>query len=184
VLAEIAERNGDDVAATTQYRAALALDARDRYLRAAYADYLLDHGDAGAARELTADAWTDDNLLLRQALALAGLASPQRATVIATLADRYAAARERGDAVHLREEARFELHLQHDPRRAIELAVANWAIQKEPADARVLLEASLATGDRTHEQVARAWFRRAGVADDYVERLVARSPRAAGGAAS
>lgn len=184
VLAEIAERNGDDAAAAAQYRAALALDPRDRYLRAAFADFLLDHGDPGAARALTADAWTDDNLLLRQALALAGLASPERAAAIAALADRYAAARERGDSVHLREEARFALHLQHDPRRAIELAIANWAIQKEPADARILLEAALAAGDREHEQVARAWFRQAGVADHYLQHVVAGSSRAAVGAAS
>lgn len=176
VLAEIAERNGDFAAAASNFRAALALDPDDRYARAAYADLLLRQGDPQGALALTADAWLDDNLLLRRALALAALDSPQTAQAVATLAARYAAARRRADALHLREEAGFVLHLQGDTTRALELAAGNWAVQKEPADACLLLQAAVAAGDREQEQVARRWLHRAGISATYVQRILAQGP--------
>ena len=57
---------------------------------------------------------------------------------------RYEASAERGDTVHLREQARFQLEVEKDAAKALELSLKNWAVQKEPADARVLLEAALA----------------------------------------
>jgi tetratricopeptide (TPR) repeat protein len=176
VLAEIAERNGDIAAAALNFRAALALDPGDRYVRAAYADSLLDQGDARGALALTENAWSDDNLLLRRALALTAMGSSQRAEAVATLADRYAAAHRRADALHLREEARFALQLQHDAARALTLATANWSVQKEPADARILLQAAVAAGDRAQEQRARSWLQQAGISPRYVQRVLAQVP--------
>jgi tetratricopeptide (TPR) repeat protein len=184
VLAEIAERNGDLAAAAANFRVALAIDPGDRYVRAAYADLLLDQGDSRGVLALTANAWSDDNLLLRRALALAALGSPQRADAVAALADRYAAAHRRADALHLREEARFALHLQHDAARALDLAASNWAVQKEPADARILLQAAVAAGDRAQEQTAREWLQRAGVSSQYMQRIIASVPGARAGASS
>ena len=43
-----------------------------------------------------------------------------------------------------REQARFALHLQRDPQRALNLAQRNWQMQREPWDARALLEAAQA----------------------------------------
>jgi hypothetical protein len=141
-------------------------------VKAAYADYLLDHGDARTAQALTANALSDDGLLLRQALARASLGRADRFEAISMLAARHTAARQRGDTTHLREEARFELHLRHDSRRALALAVANWAVpQREPEDARILLEAAIAAGDAATEQVARDWFRSAGLADVYLAHI-------------
>ena len=177
VLAGIAERNGDCLAAASHYRAALALDPHDRYLKAAYADHLLDHGDARTALALTADDLADDGLLLRQALARATLVRADRSEAISMLAARHAAARQRSDKTHLREEARFELHLRHDARRALALATANWAVpQREPEDARILLESARAAGDAAGEQVALDWFRRAGVANGYLAHIAIPPP--------
>jgi len=63
------------------------------------------------------------------------------------LAARYDASRLRGDTVHRREEARFVLGVKHDARGALELARGNWAVQREPWDLRVFLEAALAAKD-------------------------------------
>ena len=50
--------------------------------------------------------------------------------------------------------------------------VQNWASpQREPEDARILLEAAVAAGDAATERMARAWFRNAGIADQYVAQL-------------
>jgi hypothetical protein len=48
--------------------------------------------------------------------------------------------------VHRGDEARFTLHLLNEPRAALELALANWEAQREPRDARIVLEAALAAG--------------------------------------
>ena len=63
------------------------------------------------------------------------------------LAARFSASRDRGTRIHLREEARFTLVLLAQPRQALTVAQVNWAIQKEPWDARLLLESALASGD-------------------------------------
>jgi hypothetical protein len=79
----------------------------------------------------------------------------------------------RGDRVHLREEARFELHLRHDPSKALRLAKENWAVQKEPADARILLEAAIAAGDRGSTRALRQWLTQSRLEDAQLSRLLA-----------
>jgi hypothetical protein len=64
----------------------------------------------------------------------------------AELAARFDATRRRGDTVHRREEARYALEVENDPARALGLARANFAVQKEPADARLLADAARAAG--------------------------------------
>ena len=88
-----------------------------------------------------------DPLLLRLALAQRALASREAADSTEQLRSRFEASRIRGDTLHMREEARYALHLLNDPVRALKLAQAEWRVQKEPADARILLEAALATGE-------------------------------------
>ena len=51
----------------------------------------------------------------------------------------------RGDRIHLREEARFVLAIKNSPDEAVNLARDNWDVQKEPLDARILLEAAVAS---------------------------------------
>ena len=75
------------------------------------------------------------------------------------LLDRFAAARARGDTTHRAEEARFMLRLRQDPASALRLAQANYAVLREPWDARVLLEAAIAAKDPASAQVVRDWLR-------------------------
>ncbi|MEO5699909.1 MAG: tetratricopeptide repeat protein [Casimicrobiaceae bacterium] len=165
LAAEIAARRGDHVAAENHFRRALALDPRDAYLLAAYADFLLDRGRPREAAAVATTAIANDNLLLRVAIAEARLADPtpdeqRRAeTHRADLAARFAALRARGDIVHRREEAMYALHLERDARRALDLARANWQVQKEPADLRILAEAARAARDRASVDVVEAWIR-------------------------
>jgi len=53
----------------------------------------------------------------------------------------------RGDVVHRREEARYRLALAGDPGGALALARDNWAVQREPADLRVLADAARALAE-------------------------------------
>jgi predicted Zn-dependent protease len=145
---EIAARRGDATAAETHFTAARALDPHDAYLKAAYADFLLDEDRAAEVVALLDDDMRNDALLLR--LTLAEQRLPQRAALFAQhrddLAQRFEAARRRGDVVHRREEARYRLLLVGDAAGALALARDNWAVQREPADLRILADAALALG--------------------------------------
>ena len=143
-LAEIEERRGDFGAAEASYRQALALGVTDGYLLAAYADFLLDRGRPAEVMALLKDKTRSDLLLLRVTLAAKALGSPQLAALAATLAARFDAARLRGDTTHQKEQSRFALAIQGRPQEALALASDNYALQREPADARTLLEAAIA----------------------------------------
>ncbi|MEY4513911.1 MAG: hypothetical protein RLZZ450_6033 [Pseudomonadota bacterium] len=137
-------------------RAALAIDAGDRYTRALYADLLLDTGRAEQARQLVQAHRADDALLLREALAELALHERQ-GPASARAREGFAASRLRGDSVHQREEARLWLALG-DPKRALPLALASWALQHEAWDARLVLEAAQRTGDVAAAQPVLAWL--------------------------
>jgi tetratricopeptide (TPR) repeat protein len=144
LLAEMAQRRGDATTSEARFRRALTLSPRDSYLLGAYADLLLEQNRAADVLELLRDQERIDALLLRRALALqqAGKQSAMQADV-RELAARFDAAAQRGDTVHQREQARFELVLRHDAKTALALARKNWEVQKEPADIRIYLQAAV-----------------------------------------
>ena len=146
LAAEIAARRGDALAAERHFIEALALDAHDAYLKGAYADFLLDRGRAAEVLPLLRDDTRNDMLLLRLALAEQRLPGERSAFAEhrGELAARFEAARRRGDGLHRREEARFRLAIENDPEGAVALARANWEVQREPADQRILDEAERA----------------------------------------
>lgn len=144
VLGEIAARAGDAASAETHFRMALELDAGDAYTRGAYADLLLDAGRDADAVALLRDQESNDGLLLRLAIAETRSRAATAKAHVTMLGTRFDASRARGDVVHRREEARYWLALGGDPARALVLAKANFDVQKEPWDVRVLVEAAAA----------------------------------------
>jgi hypothetical protein len=173
-LAELDERRGDFAAAERAFRAALALAVPDVYLQAAYADFLLDRGRPGEVLALLKDGVRADVLLLRLAIAARAAGDARAAGWVRDLAARFDAARARGDRTHEKEEARFALELQGDAQRALALARSNYAVQREPADARILLEAALAAGDPAAAAPAREWLTANRVESVALRALVAR----------
>lgn len=168
LLAEMAARAGRNPAAERHFREALAIDPADHYLLGAYADWLLDQGRAGEVATLLRDPQRTDALLLRYTLALKATSSPDLATHVEQLRARFEASRMRGDRAHAREEARFELELVGDAAKALSVAKDNWAVQKEPADLRLLLEAGTAANDAATLAVAREWIARTGMQDEHL----------------
>ncbi len=142
--AELAERLARPADADRLYRASLALDSGDAYTIAAYSDFLIDAGRAKDVLALIPATTRVDTLLLRRAIAAKIEASSDAAQVAEDLTQRFAASRARGDRIHLREEARFVLAVKNSPDEAVNLALDNWAVQKEPLDARIALEAAVA----------------------------------------
>ncbi|WP_332852625.1 tetratricopeptide repeat protein [Duganella sp. S19_KUP01_CR8] len=162
LLAEMAQRRGAADIAEARYQRALALSPRDSYLLGAYADFLLEQRRANEAATLLKDQTRIDALLLRRALALqqqqqSNAARVALASDVKKLAARFDAAAQRGDTVHQREQARFELMLRHDPAAALTLARRNWAVQKEAADIRIYLESALQARDANAAKPVLDW---------------------------
>jgi len=160
LAAEIAQRRGDAVAAERHYRAALALDSNDAYLKGAYADFLLDNGRPLEVLPLVSNDVKNDALLLRLVLAEQQLPEQRDAFAEhrAEMAARFDAARRRGDSLHRREEARFRLKVEGDVPGALVLARDNWKVQREPADLRILVDAAKAANDAPALRLATEWI--------------------------
>lgn len=173
-LAELSVRAGDLEAASRRFVEALAVDAKDPYLLATYADLLLDLGKHKEVIERLRGSLHDDGLLLRVVLSETALKDPAASGHLEELRARHAANRARGDIVHRREAARFELWIEADRWGALALARANWEVQREPADARILLEAAEATRDVAAAAPVVAWVRSSGIEDPTLRALAAR----------
>ncbi len=156
VLGEIAVRQGNFKQAETDFKKGMALGS-DNYLLGAYADLLNVQGRFQEVIALLKDQTRSDNLLLRLAIAENQLHTPQASEHIAALQARFEASHQRGDVVHRREEARFHLELLEDAKGALTLALANWKVQREPADLRILLASAVAAGDRDAAKPALDW---------------------------
>lgn len=176
LAAELAERAGRGKRARQHYLAALRIDPQDQYLLAAYADFLLDAGRNGEVLPLLQEHVDSDPLLLRLSIATQRLGTAQAQTYRTMLRERFQASRRRADRVHLREEARFALSVERDAAAALRLATENWAVQKEPADARLLLESGLAAGDDNAIGTVRAWLAATGMEDRRLQRHLASTP--------
>lgn len=173
-LAEIEAQRGRFAEAEAAFREALALGLPDVYLQSAYADFLLDRGRPAEVIALLQGKERSDLLLLRLAIAAKATGYTKATEWRQALRARFDAARLRGDALHQKEEARFALAVLGEAGRALELARANYALQREPADARVLLEAAVAAHDPAAAEPALRWLATNGVESTALRSLAAR----------
>jgi tetratricopeptide (TPR) repeat protein len=171
ILAETAARTGAIREAEQAFAEALTVGMKDQYLLGAYADFLLDQRRYRDVISLVQHETKADGLLLRLALAEQALELPTFKNHLSDLAARFAASRERGTTVHVREEARFTLALLHDAKQALPLAQANWNVQREPADARILLESALVAENRVAAQPVLEWLKTNHVEDFRLQQL-------------
>jgi tetratricopeptide (TPR) repeat protein len=171
-LAEIAQRLGRMREAEAHFRSALALGIDDQYLLTTYAEFLLDLDRPAEVVALLKDRTKNDVLLLRLALAEKKLGAPAAAGHQAAIQSRIDAARLRKDKLHLSDEAIFELVFRKQAQEALRLARENWdSGQREPGDARILLEAALAARDKAGAAPALDWLTRSGNEDVILRRL-------------
>lgn len=179
-LAELAQRLDKIDLAEQHFKSAVALNIQDTFLLAAYADLLLDQQRPAEVVALLKDRTRSDVLLLRLVFAERALKLPTARMREETLAARYAAAQLRGDTVHQQEEARFALAVENDPGKALRLALENWKVQREPRDARIVLEAALAARQPAAAAPVLAWLKESGIED---RKLLGLARQLRGGAA-
>lgn len=145
-LGELAVAKGDTPAAENWFRQALELAPTDAYTRVAYADLLLSEARPRDALQLLNGHESMEPALLRITIAQQQLRDPRETVNRALLASAFSVEEQRGEAVHRREQARFLLDVVHEPAAALAAAQENWRVQREPADALILLRAAQAAG--------------------------------------
>jgi tetratricopeptide (TPR) repeat protein len=164
-LGEMAVRLGRDADAERWFRHGLAYSPQDFYVRAAYADLLLRQHRGAEVLELLKGQESIEPLLLRLAIAQRQEHDPGLARSSELLQAAFAVEAERGEAVHRREQARFLLEVQDRPQDALAAALANWAVQREPDDALILVNAARAAGAPQRAQPALEFARTYGLRD-------------------
>ena len=162
LLAESLARLGNSTDAEHRFQEALTLDQADPYLLAAYSDFLLAQNRPAEVVTLLDSHRRQDGLKLRWAEAQHRASGRIPDSEVTALAEQFAAAQARGERVHLREEARFELRLRNQAASALVLARENWRVQKEPADFLLLREAALAVQDEPTLRELQEWQTRSG----------------------
>ena len=151
--ADIAVQLGRTEQAEQHFREVLAADPTDNYALRSYADFLLDLNRDEEVISLLREYISDTGILLPAAIAAHRAGQQALATEWRTqLNSRFEENRLRGNPPHGRYEARFQLELASDPKRALSLAQDNWQQQKQLADSRILLEAAIAAKDPTVAQ--------------------------------
>lgn len=131
----------------------------------AYADFLLDAGRSDEVLTLLADRSEADTVLLRLAIAGKAVGDPRAKRWTELLDERFSADRANDVQIHKREQTRFELEIKGDASAALGSARANWKAQKEIADARLLLQASIAAGDPESATNVLAFIKANGLVD-------------------
>lgn len=168
IIADMAERAGNDEAAKHYHQQAVALN-QDAFSKAAYADWLLSKQQPEPVMQLLNQEIRNDGLLLRLALAQNQLKLPQAQQSIQLLQARIDDAHLRGDITHQREAARFYLELKHDRQTALRLAQSNWQQQKEPADVCILLQTASAAKDQPTIAQVHTFLQQTGLKDQRLE---------------
>jgi tetratricopeptide (TPR) repeat protein len=168
-LGEMAVRLGQDADAERWFQQDLNLVPADFYVRAAYADLLLRQGRPGEALALLQGRESFEPLLLRIAIAQRQLHDQRQAQSSARLRAAFAAETQRGEAVHRREQARFLLEVEGQPKLSLAAALENWAVQREPDDVLVLVKAAKAAADPAAAEPALDFMRTRGLRDVRVD---------------
>jgi Flp pilus assembly protein TadD len=171
-LAEICDRLGYTREAEMHFKTALNLNITENYLLAVYAEFLLDEKRYKEVINLLQGKERSDVLLMRLTLAETASNAPKANEHREVIRSRFAAARLRGDKLHIQDEARFYLHILKQPQEALRLAQENWLGQHEPSDARILLEAALASNNKAAAQPVVEWLRLSRIEDRHLHSLI------------
>ncbi len=125
-LAEIADKIGD-VTKAEQHLIDAKAEAKtpDMYLRSAYIDLLLDQNRFEEAYNQISESNPSDAMLIRKAIAAKNTNRNEHEKLSKIIKSRFMDSAARGDNGHMREEARFELSLNGNAVRALQLAKEN-----------------------------------------------------------
>jgi tetratricopeptide (TPR) repeat protein len=162
LLGEIALMQGDATTAERHLTRVLKDDPGAQREQLMLADILLEQGRTDEVLAILRSAPDTDGVLIRRVLAQRALGQedPKIVTILANRAQR---SLDIGLIAHAREEAMFYLLIADDPAQALERSRANWGLQHEFDDARLLILSADAAGRPDAALPVINWIDRAGV---------------------
>jgi tetratricopeptide (TPR) repeat protein len=163
--ADFADRRGDARRSEMFLREALKATPYNEGVRSALADALIARGAFREALGVLDLPAPSIGLLARRARAQKALGDASLEGTRAQISDLLNLASRRGERPHLREEALIALDVEGDSERALSLAKANFEIQRETVDARLLARAARARSDREGLDIVARWMRETGFED-------------------
>jgi tetratricopeptide (TPR) repeat protein len=169
--ADFADRRGDARAAEALLREAMTATPTNEGIRSALCDLLIARGALRDALVVVDMPAPSTGVLARRARAQQLLRDPALSATRAQLNDLLTLASRRGEVPHLREEALFALEVDGDADRALQLAEQNFATQRETIDARLLVRAARAKGDREALDLVTRWMRETGFEDKAIAEI-------------
>lgn len=163
-LGDLAAQLGNP-AAEIHWQTVLNINTDDLYTRTQLADWYLSRNQINRALALTKGYEQVDSLAVIRAIAMADSGHPDAEALADRLRERFAEARWRGNLLHQRDMARFQLDIEGDAESALTLAADNWHSQREPLDTRLLLRAANAADENQPARKVRAWLEKYGQTD-------------------
>lgn len=171
-LADLSARDGNSARAEDLLREALQATPQDESIRSAFIDVAIARGKAVEALRMANLSRPSVGLLVRRLLAQIALDDAKQSETLAQLQELLRLEAERNERVHLREETLLALGLGKPSPQVLSLAKANFAVQREAIDARLLARAASNARDAETLDELRAWRSASGFRDKLVDQLL------------
>lgn len=173
LMAESSLRLNQTELAERHFNAVLALRPDDPHALRNYSDLLLQQNRPQEVIALLKAHGNNNALLLRTAMAARQVGDKElESQSVVTLKQRFADALAKHGHTHERDEALFHLVFSDDKSQALTLMSKNWELQKEPVDARSLLQAALANKQPQAAHTVIAWVKQHQLEDPQINELI------------
>jgi tetratricopeptide (TPR) repeat protein len=171
-LADFFMRAANTAAAEAHLQQAVQATPQDESIRSSLADVLIARGAIDEALRITDIPRPSVGLLVRRHLALIAARDERRHEVLEKVQELLRLESERNEQVHLREETLLALGTGLPARETVRLALANFAVQREAIDARLLARAAVDARDEKALTELRTWVDRTKFRDALVQKLL------------
>jgi hypothetical protein len=169
---EVRRIQGDATGAIRIWETHLKREPRNHSIRLALVTLLNSEKRYSEALAVNSDTFKSDSLLIQSIISHESLGNPQASHHRKDLELRLSTQDQRGDELIERPKIEYFLDIAKTPAQALPLAHKSWESQQEPADALLLLRASLETGDKKGVELIRKWQQKSGYEEPRLRNLL------------
>ncbi len=168
-LATIAHRYNDSALALSHYQQAYAIRPNNNYLLEQYSDFLMENRRENLLLALFSNSSMSIDLKIKRVQLLQNMEEIVPSNLIVELTDFFENAKTRKNLFPHKEYAKWLLLTTQDYDQALNAAMDNWAMQKAPGDALLVLQAALASQQLQRAGPVMSWLKDTGLYDYRIE---------------